>query len=74
MGVMVDGIGLGTIIIGVIVAFVLILAIVPFILMVAWNFVMPTVFHLPTIDFWQSLALFIVVRILFSNMYSNKKE
>lgn len=59
--------GFGILGIGVIIAIILALTIVPFILMIVWNFVMPIVFGLPQIDFWQSLALFIVFRILMGN-------
>lgn len=40
------------------------LAIVPFILMVAWNAVVPTIFGGPVIDFWQSLAMYVVFSII----------
>jgi Ca2+/H+ antiporter, TMEM165/GDT1 family len=34
--------------------------------MVLWNAVMPTLFHLPLVSFWQALALFCLAKILFS--------
>ena len=40
---------------------------VVFTLMYCWNYVMPSVFGLPMITFWQALALFIVSKILLWN-------
>ena len=34
--------------------------------MVLWNELMPVIFHLPLITFWQALGLFLLVKILFS--------
>ncbi|HZG01515.1 MAG TPA: hypothetical protein VEY71_10955 [Chitinophagales bacterium] len=42
-------------------------ALVVFALMYCWNYVMPGVFGLPMISFWQALALFIVSKILLWN-------
>jgi Ca2+/H+ antiporter, TMEM165/GDT1 family len=36
------------------------------IVMVLWNAVMPAVFHLPLVDFWQALGLFCLAKLLFS--------
>jgi len=36
-----------------------------FILEIAWNNTMPHIFNVGAIDFWQSLLLLILVRILF---------
>jgi len=33
--------------------------------MTAWNYVIPGIFHLTAIDYWQALALVILSRILF---------
>jgi Ca2+/H+ antiporter, TMEM165/GDT1 family len=35
------------------------------IVMVLWNAVMPVIFHLPLINFWQALTLFCLAKILF---------
>ena len=40
-------------------------ALVVFTLMYCWNYVMPDVFGLPMITFWQALAMLVVARILF---------
>ena len=32
-----------------------------------WNWLMPVIFHLPTIDFWQAWGLLILSSILFKN-------
>jgi hypothetical protein len=37
------------------------------IVMVLWNGVMPEIFHLPLITFWQALGLFALAKILFSD-------
>ena len=34
--------------------------------MVLWNGLMPAIFHLPLITFWQALGLFALAKILFS--------
>jgi Ca2+/H+ antiporter, TMEM165/GDT1 family len=36
------------------------------IVMVLWNGLMPQIFHLPLIGFWQALGLFALAKILFS--------
>lgn len=35
-----------------------------FILMLAWNVVMPALFHLPALGFWQAYAITILVSIV----------
>ena len=42
-----------------------------FLLKVAWNYVMPSLFNLPKITFWQSLALVVIFRILIKSSVSN---
>lgn len=42
-----------------------VLFIVSFILMVSWNAVMPAVFGLPTLDYLQATALYVVSNIIF---------
>ena len=37
-----------------------------FITMALWNYLMPAIFNLPAINFWQALCLLILSRILFS--------
>ena len=34
--------------------------------MLLWNALMPEIFHLPTITFWQALGLLILAKIFFS--------
>jgi hypothetical protein len=36
------------------------------IVMLLWNALMPVIFHLPLISFWQALGLLILTKILFS--------
>lgn len=44
---------------------VLALAAVSFIVMLLWNWLIPTIFGLVAINFWQALGLFALGRILF---------
>jgi hypothetical protein len=37
------------------------------IVMVLWNALMPEIFHLPLITFWQALGLFALAKILFGS-------
>lgn len=37
------------------------------IVMLLWNALMPEIFHLPAITFWQALGLFLLTKILFSS-------
>ncbi|RAI98409.1 hypothetical protein LX64_04771 [Chitinophaga skermanii] len=34
-----------------------------------WNWLMPTLFNLPLITFWQALGLFILCKLLFGGMF-----
>jgi len=36
------------------------------IVMLLWNALMPEIFHLPIINFWQALGLLLLAKILFS--------
>lgn len=35
------------------------------VIVVLWNILLPTIFGLPTIRFWQALGLFVLSRVLF---------
>ncbi len=39
--------------------------------MVLWNWLMPTLFGLPSISFWQALGLLILTKILFGGFRGN---
>lgn len=52
--------------VGCLLVFIIGLGIVPFILMLAWNAVVPYIFNGPTLDFWQALALYVLVSLLTS--------
>ena len=41
-------------------------------LMVLWNWVMPTIFELPEITFWQACGLQLLATILFKSPKINK--
>lgn len=43
-------------------------------LMWLWNWLMPTIFNLPTITFWQALGLNVLTTILFKSNINNKKD
>jgi hypothetical protein len=46
---------------------------VSFPVMFLWNAIMPLVFDLPVITFWQSLGLCIMLRLLFGTGLSSSK-
>lgn len=39
-----------------------------------WNWLMPTIFNLPTITFWQAMGLNILSSILFKNTNVSKND
>jgi hypothetical protein len=42
-------------------------------LMILWNWLMPTIFNLPIISFWQACGLQLLATILFKSIsYKNK--
>jgi hypothetical protein len=43
------------------------------IVMLLWNALMPVIFHLPLITFWQALGLLILAKILFSGFRGGPK-
>jgi Ca2+/H+ antiporter, TMEM165/GDT1 family len=43
------------------------------IVMLLWNNLMPVIFHLPLITFWQALGLLILAKILFSGFRGGPK-
>lgn len=43
-------------------------------LMVLWNWLMPTMFGLPEITFWQACGLQLLATILLKPVISNKKD
>lgn len=43
------------------------------ILMWAWNMIMPVLFGLPIISFWQALGIYIISNILFKGTSSIKR-
>lgn len=36
------------------------------VVMLLWNALMPDIFHLPAISFWQALGLLVLTKVLFS--------
>jgi hypothetical protein len=43
-------------------------------LMLLWNWLMPTLFNLPLIGFWQAVGLNLLSTILFKSTQSKSKE
>jgi hypothetical protein len=43
-------------------------------LMWLWNWLMPTIFNLPEITFWQALGLNALATIFFKQSITNKKD
>lgn len=43
-------------------------------LMILWNLLMPTIFGLPTIGFWQAVGLNFLASILFNKTTTTKKD
>lgn len=50
---------------------IIVIPIHAFILKLAWNYVVPKLFGLPKIGFWQALALVIVSRILIKSSHTS---
>jgi Ca2+/H+ antiporter, TMEM165/GDT1 family len=48
------------------------LAIFSFITMLLWNALLPVIFHLPLITFWQAAGLLILARLLFGGHHWNR--
>lgn len=55
-----------------VVGFIGMILIAPFVLMLAWNFVMPSLFGLPEINFFMAIALWLIFIILFGGITSSK--
>jgi len=43
-------------------------------LMVLWNWIMPLIFDLPEITFWQACGLQLLATLLFKPIINNKKD
>lgn len=54
-------------------SFLLIVAGLSAIVMLLWNWLMPNIFGLITINYWQALGIFILARILFDGFGVGKK-
>jgi len=55
-------------------ALLLLVAIMGFPVMWLWNGVMPDIFGLPTITFWQAVCLVLLFQLLFHSNISNKDK
>src|ERR1700722_8987987 len=58
--------GIGKKVIGIIILVIAGVFVFGSIVMLLWNALMPVIFHLPLIGFWQALGLLILTKILFS--------
>ena len=47
---------------------------VGFVIMLLWNWLMPELFGLNTINYWQAVGLFILSKILFGGGWSKKQH
>ncbi|HKF58025.1 MAG TPA: hypothetical protein VKJ45_21385 [Blastocatellia bacterium] len=45
-----------------------------FVVMSLWNWLMPALFRLPVISFWQALGLVILSKILFGGLHSHQNK
>jgi len=45
-----------------------------FVVMTLWNWLMPSLFRLPVIGFWQALGLVILCKILFGGLHSHQRK
>lgn len=45
-----------------------------FLVMLLWNYLMPAIFHLPEISFWQALLLLLLCRILFGGHFKHGND
>lgn len=50
-----------------IIGFTVVIIVVGWVVMLLWNFLMPVVFNLPVINFYQALGLLILSKILFGH-------
>lgn len=41
------------------------ITLISFVVMLLWNGLLPDIFHLPLINFWQAMGLFVLSKILF---------
>ncbi|WP_231372791.1 alkaline shock response membrane anchor protein AmaP [Aureivirga sp. CE67] len=60
------GVIIGKVILGII-AIACFAVLFGFVIMWLWNYLMPTIFELPKIDYWQAVGLFVLARILFGS-------
>lgn len=57
-------------IVGIIIAFVALLALYPLGIMLLWNWLMPSLFGLGTISFWEALGIKLLCSFLFSSAFT----
>ena len=44
------------------------LALFPYVIMLLWNVLLPGIFHIAEINFWQALGILVLTRILFGGL------
>lgn len=57
--------------VGVIILFAASTGLLSFVLQIAWNLLIPSVFGGPTITFWQSLTMIVLISIISSVLFRN---
>lgn len=50
------------------------LAVFSFLFLSLWNWLMPVIFNLPVINFWQALGLLVLSKIIFSGFGPGKRH
>lgn len=41
------------------------LALISYVVMLLWNWLLPQLLHVPTVDYWQAMGIFVLSKILF---------
>jgi len=47
--------------------YIIMIPLIGYIIMLLWNWLMPIIFNLPIITFWQAVGLDILISLLFTN-------
>ena len=53
---------------------ILFVAIMGWVVMSLWNWLVPTLFHGPVINFWQTIGLFVLSKILFGGFHGKGRH
>ena len=61
-------------ILGLVVLVLFVLFITPFLVMLLWNSLMVSIFGAPTLSFWQTFGLIIMIRLIAPNTIIKKRD